>query len=500
MLATLRALLAEARDLDRAAQVLEWDQQTYMPAAGAPARAEQVATLRRLAHERYTAPEVGRLLAELGRDGALGDYDSDAASLVRVNRREHDRKRRVPAELVAEIARAGSLALAAWEEARAASDYGRFRPHLERMVQLKRRWAECFGPGEPYDALLQDYEPGMTAAQVRAILAELKAGLVPLVQATAGRAEAVDDACLQHECDDQKQWNLALEAIQCVGFDLAAGRQDRSAHPFTTHFSHRDVRLTTRVLPDRLASALYSSLHEAGHGLYEQGVGPALARTWLDQGASLGMHESQSRLWENHVGRSRAFWRFFFPRVQAAFPDQMAGQSAESLFRAVNKVEPSLIRTEADEVTYDLHIMLRVELEQEMLAGRVAFADLPAIWNERMRAYLGVTPPNDAAGVLQDIHWADGYLGYFATYTLGNILAAQFFAQARRELPELEAQHGRGEFAPLLGWLREKIYRHGRKFTLNELVQRVTGGPLSTGPYLEYLRAKYGEIYGVEVK
>jgi carboxypeptidase Taq len=254
------------------------------------------------------------------------------------------------------------------------------------------------------------------------------------------------------------------------------------------------------VLPDRLASALYSSLHEAGHGLYEQGVGPALARTWLDQGASLGMHESQSRLWENHVGRSRAFWRFFFPRVQAAFPDQMAGQSAESLFRAVNKVEPSLIRTEADEVTYDLHIMLRVELEQEMLAGRVAFADLPAIWNERMRAYLGVTPPNDAAGVLQDIHWADGYLGYFATYTLGNILAAQFFAQARRELPELEAQHGRGEFAPLLGWLREKIYRHGRKFTLNELVQRVTGGPLSTGPYLEYLRAKYGEIYGVEVK
>lgn len=494
----LKALIGESRDLEMAALLLEWDQQTYMPPGGAAARAEQLATLKRLAHERYVAPEVGRLLAELKQNGIEADYDSDEASIVRFNTREHDRKRRVPADLVSEIARAASLAEAAWERARETSDFALFRPHLENMFALKRGWAECFQPADIYDPLLDEYEPGLKTAEARKIFAELKAGLVPLVKAIAPKAEAVDDACLHREYDEQKQWDLGVEAARLFGFDFGRGRQDRSAHPFTTGFSRDDVRLTTRVMRNLLTSSLMSTMHEAGHGMYEQGVNPALARTYLDEGTSLGVHESQSRLWENLVGRSLGFWRFFFPRAQAAFPEQLADQNVESFHRAINKVRPSLIRVEADEVTYNLHIMLRFELEQEVLNGAVKVADLPEAWNARMKEYLGVAPADDAEGVLQDIHWADGYIGYFTTYTLGNLLSVQFFDRACKDIPSLPAQIAAGEFADLLNWLRQKIHRHGRKFTMGELVQRVTGGPLSAEPYLEYLRRKYQSIYGLD--
>ena len=497
-LSQLRILLAEAHDLDRAAELLEWDQQTYMPRRGVAARAEQTATLRQLAHEHFTSPEVGRLLDELSQNGLSRDYDSDEASLVRVNHRDFERKRRVPGELVAEMARAEGQAEAAWEQAKAQSDFAILRPHLQRIVDLKRRWAECFQPDDLYDPLLQEYEPGMTTAEVRSIFADIKAGLVPLVQAIAQRADAVDDACLQRDYPEQAQWDFGLEVLRLVGFDLEAGRLDRSAHPFTSSAAIGDVRLTTRVQVNSVSNCLYSCLHEAGHGLYEQGITPSLERTWLDGGASLGAHESQSRLWENRVGRSRAFWQFLYPRMRAVFPQQLSDQDAESMYRAVNKVQPSLIRTEADEVTYDLHIMLRFELEQAMLAGSLDLADLPEIWNAHMREYLGVTPPNDAQGVLQDIHWADGLFGYFATYSLGNVMSAQIYEQAARELPDLDAQYASGEFRPLLDWLREKIYRHGRKFTAPELAQRVTGRPVSTEPYLRYLREKFGALYGIE--
>jgi carboxypeptidase Taq len=498
LLERLKFLLAESRDLDRAASVLEWDQQTYMPPGGAPARAEALATLERLAHERYTSDEMGRLLDALGQNGALGDYDSDNASLVRVNRREYAQQRRVPSELVGEIARAQGLAIAAWEEAKHSSDYSLLRPHLERVFELKRRWAERFQTAELYDALLERYEPGLTTAQVQALFAQLRAGLVPLVRAIAARSEAVDDACVHGEFDSKKQWDFGLAVAGRFGFDFRQGRQDASAHPFTARFTNADVRLTTRVLPDLLTSALFSTVHEAGHGLYEQGVSAALERTWLDRGASLGVHESQSRLWENHVGRSRAFWQYWFPALQAVFPEQLRGQDAESFYRAVNKVMPSLIRTEADEATYDLHIMLRVELEQALLAGEVNFAELPELWRARMHEYLGVVPETDAEGVLQDIHWPSGLVGYFATYTLGNVLAAQLFEQVAREIPGLAEQFASGEYSPLLAWLRDRIHRHGRKYTLDELARRATGRPLTAEPYLRYLRAKFSEIYGLD--
>jgi carboxypeptidase Taq len=492
----LKTRLGEIRDLNRASALLGWDQQTYMPPGGAAARAEQLATLQKTAHAWFIADEIGELLEAL-RDGGW-DYDSDEASLVRVVSRDYAKARRVPNELVAELARATALAYEAWAKARQASDFSQFQPHLEKIVALNVRLAEALGYQDRiYDPLLDQYEPEMKTAQVAAIFDSLKTELVPFVQAIAGQAGRVDRSVLYKTYDEQKQLEFGLSVIKDFGFDFTRGRQDKSVHPFTTSFSIGDVRLTTRVDATYLPSALFGTLHECGHGLYEQGISPALERTTLDDGASLGIHESQSRMWENLVGRSREFWAHYFPRLQAVFPDQLAGVDAEGFYRAVNCVQPSLIRVEADEVTYNLHIMVRFELENDMLEGKVKIADMPEAWNAKMKAYLGVVPPDDAQGILQDIHWSGGMIGYFPTYSLGNLVAVQLFDQARADIPALPAQIAAGQFGELLSWLHQNVHRHGRKYTPAELVKRVTGRDLTAANYVAYIKAKFSDIYGL---
>ncbi len=495
---TLCTRLGEVADFHNAASILSWDQDTYMPPGAAEARAQQSSTLRRTAHERFVADEVGELLDALEPWAQEQDYDSFEASLVRVTRRRYDRERKVPADLVARRARAGTLAQAAWEKARPADDFAVFQPHLEKNVDLNIELAETLGYEERrYDALLDRFEPEMKAVQVEALFGEMGEGLRPLVAAIAERQDAVDASVLQRGYDEDKQWAFVNELVGRLGFDWEHGRQDRSAHPFTTSFTPADVRLTTRIYREQPQVAIFASIHEAGHALYEQGVPMDLARTPLGSGASMAVHESQSRMWENTVGRSRPFWQYWLPHLQDSFPGQLEGVTVETFYRAVNRVQPSLIRVEADEATYNLHIFLRFEIENLMLEQKVKIADLPELWNAKMEEYLGIRPDSDRNGVLQDVHWAGGMMGYFPTYALGNLLAAQFYAQALADLPDLPEHYARGEFAPLLGWLRDTIHVHGSKYTPEELVQRITGGPISTGPFLAYVREKYGEIYGL---
>lgn len=494
----LKTRLAQISDLRSAASLLSWDQETYMPPGSAQVRAEQLATLEGLAHQLFTSDEMGRLLEDLSGAAAALDPDSDDARLIRVTARDYTKARKLPPELVTELARTTSAAVQVWATARREANFALFAPHLEKIVDLLIQKAEALGYDERlYDALLDEYEPEMTAAQVEAIFTELKAEIVPLLQAIVANLDAVDDAVLHREFDEKKQWELGLEVLQLMGFDFERGRQDKSAHPFTTAFSPTDVRLTTRIDRHFLSQGLFGTLHEGGHALYDQGISLALDRTPLCAGASLGIHESQSRMWENLVGRSRAFWRFFFPRLQAAFPDQLADADAETLYRAVNKVKPSLIRVEADEVTYNLHIMLRFELENDILEGRLPIAEIPEAWRAKMEAYLGLVPPDDAQGALQDIHWAWGLMGYFPTYSLGNLVSAQLYEQARAELPDLEAKIEAGDFVPLRDWLQERVHRHGRKFTPAELIERVTGHPLDAAPFVRYVQQKYGDLYNL---
>ncbi len=492
----LRQRLGEIHDLERSSAVLEWDQQTNMPPGGAEARAEQTATLRKTAHSWFVADEVGEWLAALRPVAAEWDYDSDAAALVRVASRDYEKARKIPPELVAEMARVSAMAYEAWVKARQESDFSLFRPHLEKIVELNVRFAEAYGYEKHiYDPLLDQFEPGTTTEQVAALFTDLRATLVPLVAAISEKLGAVDDAVLHRTYDTDRQWDFGMRVLKDFGFDLRRGRQDKSVHPFTTSFSIGDVRLTTRFDEDFLPTALYGTLHECGHGLYEQGLSPALERTPLADGASLGVHESQSRLWENLVGRSRAFVSHYFPALQLVFPKQLADCTSEAFYRAVNKVEPSFIRVEADEVTYNLHIMLRFELENEMLEGRVQIVDLPDAWNAKMKTYLGIVPPNDAQGVLQDIHWSGGMFGYFPTYTLGTVMSVQFFDRAKADISDLVEQIEAGQFGPLHEWLRENIYRHGRKYLPTELVERVTGDHLTSANYLAYIQAKFSDIY-----
>ncbi len=493
----LKALLAEVADLRAAAAVLGWDQETYMPRGAIEDRSHQLATLSKLAHQRFTAPEIGQLLDELEPLVAELDPDSDEARLVKVTRRDYDRATRVTSEWVAAFSLATSKGQHAWQQARAESDFQRFRPHLERIVELRRQYADFFAPYEHvYDPLLEDFEPGLKTADVIRIFDALRPQQVALIRAIAERPQ-VDDSFLYQSFDEQKQWDFGVEVITRFGYDWEHGRQDKSAHPFTTSFGIGDVRITTRVDPNYLGTALFGTLHEAGHAMYEQGVDRKLSRTPLAGGASLAIHESQSRLWENLVGRSYAFWEHFYPRLQEYFPEQLSQVSLEEFYRGINKVQPSLIRVEADEATYNLHIMLRLELEIALMDGSLAVQDLPDAWNSRMQEYLGLTPPDDAQGVLQDIHWSMGSIGYFSTYALGNLISVQLWERMAQDIPDLEAQIRRGEFAALLGWLREHIHRHGAKFEPQELVERVTGSKIDPAPYMRYLQRKYGRIYGL---
>jgi carboxypeptidase Taq len=495
--AKLVTRLGEVQDITGAAGVLAWDQRTKMPSAGAPARADQLSTLTRIAFERFTSDEIGGLLDELEPWGASLDYDSDEASLIRVTRRDYDKARKVPIELRAEIARASTLGDPVWREARSTSDFQHFLPHLERAIELKKRYIECFQPvDEPYDALLDDYEPGVKTAEVRAVFDELKAGLVPLVAAIAERADAVADSALTGDFPLAKQQEVEATVLRAFGFRDDEWRVDETAHPFASRGGPNDVRLTTTHHADNISS-LFACMHEFGHGLYEYQVDRVLYRTPLGRGASLGVHESQSRMWENMVGRSRPFWEHFFRVVRDAYPTLLDSLDAESFYRAVNRVQPSLIRIHADECTYNLHIILRFELEQELVSGRLAAADASEAWDAKMREYLGIDVPDVADGVLQDMHWSGGSFGYFPTYALGNVISGQLWQRIGRELPDLSEQVKAGELGPLRDWLREHVHRFGRKYMPRELLERELGGGLDPQPLLAYLHEKFGEIYGL---
>jgi len=496
LLAELKRRLHEVDDLESAGAVLGWDQSTYMPSGGADARGRQLATLSALAHQKLTDPELGRLLDALrGHEAALPP-DSDDASLIRVARRDYLRAVRVPSAFMAELARHGAASFQAWTVARPADDFDAVRPLLERTVDYSRQLADFF-PGYAHiaDPLIDVADEGVTAADVRTLFAALRAELVPLARAITDQP-AADDACLRQHYPEAAQIAFGEALIRRYGFDFERGRQDKTHHPFTTRFAAGDVRITTRINEDDLREGLFATLHEAGHALYEQGISPRLDGTPLGRGTSSGIHESQSRLWENLVGRSLPFWEHSYPGLQQTFPEQLGAVPLDTFYRAVNKVERSLIRVEADEVTYNLHVMIRFDLELALLEGTLAVRDLPDAWRERYRADLGVAPPDDRDGVLQDMHWYAGQVGgMFQGYTLGNVIGAQLFAAARAARPEIATGIAAGEFDPLRDWLTEQIYRYGRKLTTAELLQRATGGPLSTGPYLAYLRQKYGALY-----
>ncbi len=496
-LAAFKIEMGEIWDLNMAGALLGWDQQTNMPPNGAEERSEQLATLSKIAHHKATSDEIGKMLDELLVYAKSLESDSDDARLIRRSKIDFDKMTRVPSEKVAEFARVTTLAQEKWVQARAKSDFSLFRPHLERIVELRREYADYFKPYDHvYDPLLDDFEPGLKTADVKDIFSRLRPQQVELIRAIAARPQ-VEDGFLHLKYDDKKQWDFGVDVITRFGYDWNAGRQDRSAHPFTTSFGIGDVRITTRILENLVSSGLFSTMHEAGHGMYQQGLASNLSRTVLANGASMAVHESQSRMWENLVGRSRAFWRFFYPKLQAVFPAQLGNVPMEKFYKAINKVEPSYIRTESDEATYNLHVMLRLELEIALMEGTLKVADLPAAWNTRMQEYLGITPRNDSEGVLQDVHWSGGMIGYFPTYALGNLVSVQLWDVINKDIPDLENQIEKGEFGALLGWLREKVHRHGSKFDPQELVQRVTGSKIDPQPYVGYLRSKYSDIYSL---
>ncbi len=488
--------LIEINDLGSAAALLNWDQSTYMPPGGATARGRQLATLARLSHVKFTDPAVGKLLDTLQPYQESLPYDSDDASLIRVTRREYERAIRVPPAFVAEFYGHLAASYEAWAKARPANDLHAVLPYLEKTLDLSRQMANFF-PGYEHiaDPLIDYADYGVKTSTLRALFAELREQLVPIVQAITSQP-ATDDACLHATFSEPQQLAFGLDIVKRFGYDLGRGRLDKTPHPFTVKFSIGDVRITTRVKENDLSESLFSILHEAGHGMYEQGIRMELEGTPLASGTSAGVHESQSRLWENLVGRSRGFWKFFYLKLQTVFPDQLGSVSLDTFYRAINKVSRSLIRTDADEVTYNLHVIIRFGLELDLLEGNVAVRDLAQVWRERYTTDLGITPPDDRDGVLQDVHWYSGPIGgAFQGYTLGNILNAQFYEAALRAHPEIPADIERGEFGKLHGWLKENLYQHGSKFTASELVERVTGGPMRIEPYIHYLRAKYGELY-----
>lgn len=492
----LKTRLSEVSDIDSVAALLNWDQTTFMPAGGNKARARQMATLARISQTRFTDPEILRLLDDLQPWADSLTNDSDEASLIRVTRRLYERAVRIPPDFLADFYQHSAVAYQVWTEARPANDFKKVLPFLEKTLDFSRRMADFF-PGYEHiaDPLINFSDYGMKASSVRKVFAELRKELVPIVQAITSQPVA-DDSFLKIQYSDKGQWDFGMDVVKRLGFNFERGRQDRSPHPFTTSFSINDVRITTRIDEHNFVDAFFSSVHEAGHGMYEQGIGQQLEATPLAGGTSAGVHESQSRLWENIVARSRGFWKYFYPRLQQVFPSQLANVSLDAFYRAINKVERSLIRTDADEVTYNLHVMLRFDLELELLEGKLQIRDLPDAWNDRFRADLGVLPPDDRLGVMQDVHWYGGVIGgSFQGYALGNILSGMFYNAALQAHPEITTEIENGKFDTLHTWLVDNIYRHGRKLTADELVEKVTGSPMQIEPYIKYLRTKYGELY-----
>jgi carboxypeptidase Taq len=493
----LIAALRQISLLQSATSVLGWDERTNLPIKGAAHRAEQLSLLARMAHEQFTRPRIGELLQTLADSDLVSDPVSNAAVNVRQTRRSYDRATKIPSSLVQELSRAASLGESAWVEARKKSDFRTFQPFLDSTLKLKQQEAACLGhTGNPYDALLDEYEPDETASDVAAVFNDLRPRLVALIQRVAGSTRRAPVELLAGNYPRHKQESLACTAAAAIGFDFQAGRLDVSAHPFCTELGPSDTRITTRYDESDFTGSFFGVMHETGHALYNQGLPAEHWGTPRGNYISLGIHESQSRLWENLVGRSRSFWRFFLPKARHTFPS-LSSVNDDAFNFAINDIRPSLIRTESDEATYNLHIMLRFDLEVAMLKGDLSVADLPGIWNERMKSDFGVTPPNDAQGCLQDIHWAGGAIGYFPTYTLGNLYAAQLFEQARKDLGDLDTLFAAGEFAPLLNWLRKNIHAIGQTYSARQLMKNLTGKSLDAASLMNHLGRKAAEYYGV---
>jgi carboxypeptidase Taq len=499
----LTSRLLEIQRIGSAASLLGWDQETYMPAGGGAARADQISTLQGLAHQKLVGPEIAALL-EQWIDPASGEavdvpgdcWDEPSRALLRETWRDFSRAKKLPSDFVIRLSRECSLAQQAWVAAREQSRFEQFLPHLETIVALKRQEADYLGyAASPYDALLDVYEPGATVAFLEPLFDRLRAGLVSLLNKVTASPVKIDDRILYQAYDTKRQLEFGRLVLTAMGYDFERGRLDISAHPFTTSFHPTDVRVTTRVYEHELPACLFSCIHEGGHGLYEQGLDTRYFGTPLGDAVSLGIHESQSRLWENCVGRSRPFWRFFYPILQDTFPHQLKDIGLDQFHAAINRVKPSLIRVEADELTYNLHIMLRVEIERAVIEARLRPAELPDVWREKMRQYLGIEPEHDADGVLQDVHWSMGSFGYFPTYTLGNLYAVQFYDQAKKDIPDLEDQIASGQLIGLRRWLEQKIHRWGRMFPPNRLAERTTGSTASPEPFLRYLDDKYRPLY-----
>lgn len=490
----LRSLLAEISDLNSAAALLGWDQQTYMPSGSAHGRGFQIGTVQSIAHKMFTSRKVGKLLDILQPLVEQLDPDSNDVRLVNFTRREFEKQTKIPAQYIAEFAQTAAASHQAWVEARAKKDFLQFLPYLEKIIEMRRRYANFFSPYEHiYDPLLDDFEPGFKTIDISQIFEQLRSEQTQLLKRFLEQPEP-DADFLNEYYDEQKQWEFCEQIISKFGFDWQHGRMDKSIHPFTESIGHNDVRITTRINPNFINTALFGSMHEAGHALYELGIDASLARCPLGTGVSLAIHESQSRLWENLVGRSLPFWKYFFPRLKEIYPSQLDRVQVNSFYQAINRVRPSQVRIEADETTYNLHIILRFELETALMTGDLAANDLPEAWNSKMEELLGIRPTDVALGILQDTHWSEGLFGYFPTYTLGNLISAQLWEAIQADISDLSDQISSGDFTNLLGWLRQNIHQHGAKYEAQEIVQRATGSTINPSAYLRYLKDKYGEI------
>jgi carboxypeptidase Taq len=490
------ALMQKAADINYASAVLGWDQEVYMPPKGAEFRGRQLATLASQAHELLTSDKFGALLHELS---GKTDLDDSEKANIRLSLEDYEKNKKLSPEFVEELSRLTSESFNAWIAARKQNDYSVFAPFLAKMIALKKKQAELYGYKEhPYDALLDDYEKGATVAMLNPLFKGIREQL-PVILDKIKAVPQVSNDCFHQFFPKDEQWDFSIDVLKKMGFDFEAGRQDYSEHPFTTSFAPNDVRVTTRVDEHNYASMLWSCIHEGGHGLYEQGLPEAQYGLPLGSAASLGIHESQSRFWENCIGRGPHFWNHFFPVLRKYFPQQLEGVTATDFYKASNRVTPSLIRTEADELTYHFHVMIRYELELALMDGTLDPKDLPAKWNELYKQYLGVTPADDKTGVLQDVHWSHGMFGYFPTYTLGSFYAAQLFHQVNKEITDVQGKIESGDFTEILQWLREKIHKYGRYYTSEQLCEQVTGSGLDPSKFIHYASEKYGIVYGINL-
>ncbi len=497
-LQNLKNILYEVDDLQKAAAILYWDQSTYMPSGGAIGRGHQLSTLSKVAHEKFVDASTGKLLDALQPYADSLPADNDDARLIYVTRRDYEKATKISSNLLAAFSAHTTATYQAWTKARPANDFRAMRPYLEKTLDFSRQMADCFPDYDHIaDPLINNSDEGMKTAVIRQIFSDLRQELVPLVQAIIAQPTP-DSSFLTKYYAEQKQLNFGMKVAKQYGFDTERGRQDKTHHPFMISFGHGDIRITTRVNENRFDDALFSTLHEAGHAMYEMGIRPELDRTPLADGTSSGVHESQSRLWENIVGRSYGFWQYYYSQLQDVFPENLNDVSLDAFYRGINKVSKSLIRTDADEVTYNLHVMIRFDLSTQLLEGTLEVKDLPEAWNGRYQSDLGLHASNDVDGVLQDVHWYGSTIGgQFQGYTLGNIMSSLFYEQALKAHPAIPSEIAQGEFGTLHGWLRENIYQHGRKFTADELIKRTTGNALTIAPYMEYLRGKFGKIYNL---